>query len=55
MPYETNEQLADRNLVKIILPKGIVIDENTVIKKINISELMKSHRAESEAKAEALK
>ena len=50
MPYETNEELADRGLVKVLLPAGIVIDETTVIKKLNISELMKEMKSSDDKK-----
>ena len=41
MPYETTEALVDRDLVKVILPAGMVIDENTVIERVNVGELLK--------------
>ena len=51
MPYETTEALADRGLVKIILPKGIVINENTVIKKLNVGELLDALKISSPEQA----
>ncbi|MBO5879202.1 MAG: hypothetical protein J6Q68_01450 [Clostridia bacterium] len=41
MPYETTEALVDKGHVKVIFPDGMVIDENTVVEKLNVSELMK--------------
>ncbi len=41
MPYESTDALADRDLVKVILPAGMVIDENTIIEKVNVGELLK--------------
>ncbi|MBO5879858.1 MAG: uL15 family ribosomal protein, partial [Clostridia bacterium] len=41
MPYETTDELADRDLVKIILPAGMVIDENTIIERVDVGELLK--------------
>lgn len=41
MPYETNEELVARKLIKVILPSGAVADENTVIKKVDVGELTK--------------
>jgi len=42
MPSESTEALVDKGLVKVIFPSGIVIDENTVIEKLNVGELMKA-------------
>ncbi len=44
MPYETTEALVDRGLVRVIYPSGIVIDENTVIERLDIGELLKAMR-----------
>ena len=41
LPYETTEELVDRDLVKVILPEGMVIDENTVIEKVNVGDFLK--------------
>ena len=38
MPYETTEALAKRGLVKVILPAGMILDENSNIVKVDISE-----------------
>ena len=48
MPYETTEELVSRDLVKVIFPDGITIDENTVIQKLNVNELMKTIKSEDE-------
>ena len=48
MPYETTDALADRDLVKIILPAGMVIDENTIIEKVNVGELLKDTSRDEE-------
>ena len=37
-PYEDTEALVERGLIKVILPKGAVIDENTVTVKISIPD-----------------
>ncbi len=41
LPYESTEALVDRDLVKIILPEGMVIDANTVIERINVGDFLK--------------
>ncbi len=38
MPYEDTEALIERGLIKVLLPKGAVIDENTVTVKISIPD-----------------
>ena len=40
MPYETTEALAKRGLVKVILPPGMTLDENSNIVRVNVSELL---------------
>ncbi len=40
MPYETTEELARRGLVKVILPAGMVLDENANIVKLDVGELI---------------
>jgi len=49
MPYESTEVLASRGLVKIILPKGMTLEEGTNMVKIDVSE----HILGTEAKKEA--
>ena len=39
MPYEPNSQLAKRGLVKVILPAGIKLDKNLVLKEADVNEL----------------
>lgn len=39
MPYETNEQLVDKGFVKVLFPDDVIIDENTIIEKLNINNL----------------
>lgn len=39
LAYEDNDALIERGLIKIILPKGETIDENTVMVKADLSEL----------------
>ena len=48
LPYESTEALVDRDLVKIILPEGMVIDENTVIERINVGDFLKDVAPEEE-------
>lgn len=40
MPYETTEELAKRGLVKVILPPGMTLDENSNIVKVNVGALI---------------
>ena len=42
MPYESTDELCDRDLVKLILPEGMIIDENTIIERIDVSEFFKN-------------
>ena len=39
LAYEDNDALIERGLIKILLPKGEIIDENTVMVKADLSEL----------------
>ena len=55
MPYETTEALVDKDLVKVILPEGMQIDENTIIEKVNVGDLLKDVKpAEETVAAEAV-
>ncbi len=45
MPYETTEALVERDLVKVILPPGVTLDENSSIEKIDVSELIENANA----------
>ena len=40
MPYETNEALAERDLVKIIVPDGITIGENDSLVSLDVSDVI---------------
>ena len=40
MPYETTEALAERDLVKIIVPSGVSIGENDSLVKVDVSDVI---------------
>ena len=40
MPYEPNSQLAKRGLVKVILPVGVKLDKNAILREADVSELL---------------
>ena len=40
MPYETNEKLAERDLVKIILPDGVNVGENDSFVSVDVSDVI---------------
>lgn len=40
MPYETTEALAERELVKVILPKGVTLDDYRNTVKVDVSEFI---------------
>ena len=40
MPYETNEALAERDLVKIIVPEGVTIGENDSLVSLDVSDVI---------------
>ena len=42
MPYESNEALAERDLVKIILPDGVTLGENDSIQGVDVSDVIDS-------------
>ena len=44
MPYEETEALIERGLIKVILPKGEALDENSVAVKADLSELEAMHK-----------
>ena len=52
MPYETTEELVERDLVKVILPAGMSLDENANVVKLNVGDLIESHKSESSDEAE---
>jgi ribosomal protein L15 len=49
MPYETTEALVERDLVKVILPPGVTLDENASIASIDVSELIDNASKAAEA------
>ena len=49
MPYETTEALVERDLVKVILPPGVTLDENASIASIDVSELIDNASKATEA------
>ena len=53
MPYETTEELVARDLVKVILPAGMSLDENANVVKVNVGELIENAKAEAAENAEA--
>ena len=46
MPYETTEALAERDLVKVILPTGVTLDGDENIVKVDVGELIDNANAE---------
>ena len=40
MPYETNASLAQRGLVKLILPAGVKLNNDSVLREANVGELI---------------
>ena len=44
MPFETTEELARRDLVKVILPAGITIDKDANIVKLDVGELLDAEK-----------
>ena len=53
MPYESTEALVDKDLVKVILPDGMEIDENTIIERVNVGDLLKDVKPEGAPVEEA--
>ena len=53
MPYETNEQLVAKKLVKLILPAGVKLDGDESIIKVDVGDFIGSHETDgNEKKAE---
>ena len=52
LPYEETEALIERGLIKVILPKGEVIDENADLVKADLSELSAMRKDKIEQTAE---
>ena len=48
MPYEDTETLAKRGLVKVILPAGMTLDENSNIVRMDVGALIDSANADKE-------
>ena len=46
MPYESNRELARRGLVKLILPKGVKISDDTVLEEVDVDTLFDKTKAE---------
>ena len=40
MPYETNEALAERDLVKVIVPEGVTVGENDSLVSFDVSDII---------------
>ena len=53
MPYESTEDLVARDLVKVILPAGMTLDENANVVKVNVGELIENAKAEAAENAPA--
>ena len=51
MPYETTEALVERELIKVILPKGVKLNANSNVEKADVSEIIDNANAEAEKKA----
>lgn len=49
LPYEDNEALIERGLIRVVLPKGITIDENTVVVKDNFNSIRKKKSENSQS------
>ncbi len=52
MPYETTEELVKRDLVKVILPPGVTLEEGDSIQSVNVGELIDSANANAAANEE---
>ena len=48
MPYENTDELVKKGLVKVILPAGIIIDENTNVVRVDVGALINSAKANGE-------
>jgi len=46
MPYETNEALAERDLVKVIVPEGVTVGENDSLVSFDVSNIISASGAE---------
>ena len=52
MPYETTEQLVDRDLVKVILPTGVTLDDATTMVKVDVGEHIDNAKGKDDEEAE---
>ena len=50
MPYETNEQLVAKKLVKLILPAGVKLDGDESIIKVDVGDFIGSHETDDNEK-----
>jgi hypothetical protein len=48
MPFETTEELAKRDLVKVILPAGVKLDKNANVVKLDVGELLEAVNSDKE-------
>ena len=48
MPYETNEALAERDLVKVILPEGVTVGENDSLVSFDVSDIISASATEGQ-------
>ena len=46
LPYESTEALVERDLIKVIAPKGVSLGADTPIEKMNVEELLRDKRHE---------
>ena len=47
MPYETTEELVAKDLIKVILPRGMALDANANVVKADVSEMLENAKAEA--------
>ena len=52
MPYETNQELAKRDLVKVIVSKGVKVDKDTEMVPVDVNELLREEKPAEETPAE---
>ena len=53
MPYESTEELVAKDLIKVILPAGMILDENANIVKADVGALLEDVKSDEEAPAVA--
>ena len=54
MPYETNEALAERDLVKVILPDGVTVGENDSLVSFDVSDIISASVTEGQPTEEVV-